>query len=272
MPFESTRIARLSVGTGGFDVRHGPVIGIATQTVEAVPGELPPGWAMGQCYVRVLVGVGALPWLIPLLHGNEMTLRAIYDRLDGVFLTGGADIDPTAYGEERHPSCQHTDPARDWTELRLIRWALADHKPLFGICRGIQAINVACGGSLYQDVGEQLPHAIKHNYSPTTDHTARDYLAHPVRLASGSRVGRLLGIEQIEVNSMHHQGIKGLAPGLTATAFAPDGLVESIERTDNCFQIGVQWHPEEMAESHPMRRLFSAFVEAARVYAGARAA
>jgi putative glutamine amidotransferase len=235
------------------------------QTLESVPGELPPCWVMGQRYVRVLTEVGAVPWLIPLLPGDEATLRAIYDRLDGVFLTGGVDVDPAAYGEERHSHCERTDPARDWTELHLIRWALADHKPVFGVCRGIQAINVACGGSLYQDVGEQFPHAIKHNYFPTSANPARNYLAHPVRVASGSRVGRLLGVEQIEVNSMHHQGIKRLAPGLAATAFAPDGLVEAVETTDDRFLIGVQWHPEEMAEAHdPMRRLFSAFVEAAR--------
>src|SRR5262249_60018010 len=102
---ESTGIARLLSEIGGFDVCQGPVIGTAMQTLESVPGELPPCWVMGQRYVRVLTEVGAVPWLIPLLPGDEATLRAIYDRLDGVFLTGGLDVDPTAYGEERLPRC-----------------------------------------------------------------------------------------------------------------------------------------------------------------------
>src|SRR5207249_7714074 len=102
---------------------------------------------MGQRYVRVLAGAGAVPRVIPLLTGDEPTLRAIYERLDGVFLTGGADLDPSAYGEERHALCDRSDPARDWAELALVRWALADSKPVLGVCRGVQVLNVACGGS-----------------------------------------------------------------------------------------------------------------------------
>jgi putative glutamine amidotransferase len=244
-----------------------PVIGIATQTLEPVPGKLPLCWVMGQRYVRVLSAAGAVPWLIPLLPGDEATLRAIYHRLDGVFLTGGVDVDPSCYGEDRHERCDRTDPARDWTELNLIRWALADGKPLLGVCRGIQAINVACGGSLYQHVPDQYPRGVKHDYFPAPPEYARDYLAHRIRVASDSHLGRVLGAEEVVVNSMHHQGIKALAPGLTATAFAPDGLIEGVERPDRPFFIGVQWHPEELTEAHaPMRRLFSAFVAAAAAH------
>jgi putative glutamine amidotransferase len=242
------------------------VIGIATQTLEAMPPRLPVCWIMGQRYVRVLTSLGAVPWLIPSLQGDADTLRAIYDRVDGVFLTGGVDVDPAQYGEERHPRCDRSDPGRDWTELTLIRWAVADDKPIFGVCRGIQTINVACGGSLYQDVGEQYPHGIKHDYFPTPELT-RDYLAHPVRVAAGSRLGRLLGEEEVQVNSMHHQAVKRLAPGLSAVAFAPDGLIEGVERPDGAFVVGVQWHPEELVEAHaPMRGLFTAFLAAAEGY------
>jgi len=242
-----------------------PVIGVATQTLEAIPGKLPSCWVMGQRYVRVLTSCGAVPWVIPLLQDDEATLRAIYDRLDGVFLTGGVDVDPSRYGEERHPLCDHTDPPRDWTELTLIRWALGDGKPFFGVCRGIQALNVACGGSLYQDVPSQYPDAIKHDCFPSANGFTRDYLAHPVRIESASRLSRLLGTECCTVNSMHHQGIKKLAPGLTATAFAPDGLIEGVEAMDKRFVLGVQWHPEELADdpAAPMRRLFTDFVSAA---------
>jgi putative glutamine amidotransferase len=248
-------------------VRQRPTIGLVTQTLEAVPGKLPLCCVMGQRYVGVLSAAGALPWLIPLLQGDAATLRAIYDRVDGVFLTGGVDIDPANYGEGRHELCDRSDPPRDWTELTLVRWALADRKPLLGVCRGIQAINVALGGSLYQHVADEYPAAIKHDYFSTAAQYARDYLAHPVRVRGGSRLGRLLGAELVPVNSMHHQGIKRLAPGLAATAFAPDGLIEGVEGADGAYLVGVQWHPEELAEAQaPMRRLFTDFIDAAGAF------
>jgi putative glutamine amidotransferase len=245
-------------------VAQRPVIGVATQTLEPGPGQqLPACWIMGQRYVRVLASAGAVPWLVPLLQGDEDTLRAISERLDGVFLTGGVDVDPSCYGEERHPLCGATDPARDWTELRLVRWAVADGKPVLGVCRGIQLINVAAGGTLYQDVTAQHARAIKHDYFPAGGFT-RDQLTHPVRVVEGSRLAGILASAETAVNSMHHQGIKALAPGLAATAFAPDGLIEAVEGRNGQFLVGVQWHPEELADRHaPMRRLFTAFLEAA---------
>lgn len=241
-----------------------PIIGIATQTQEAIPGELPHVWIVGQKYGRVLAACGALPWFIPLLPGDEATLRAIFDRLDGVFLMGGVDVDPSQYGEPRLACCQETDEARDWTEARLVHWALAACKPLLGICRGIQMINVALGGSLYQDLREQRPESIRHDYFPTAREFSRDYLAHSVRVEKGSRLAELLSADEVVVNSMHHQGIRRLAPGLRPTAFAPDGLIEGVEGGNGQFLLGVQWHPEEMTEtSAPMRRLFTAFIEAA---------
>jgi putative glutamine amidotransferase len=244
-----------------------PVIGIATQTLEAIPGKLPPCWVMGQRYVRVLSAAGAIPWLVPLLPGDEATLRAVYALLDGVFLTGGVDVDPSNYGEERHEMCDRSDPARDWTEMLLVRWALADHKPILGVCRGIQLINVACGGSLYQHIADERPQAIKHDYFPTLGEYSRDYLAHSVSVDGDSRLGRLLGAEQVAVNSMHHQGIKRLAPGLRASAFAPDGLIEGVESANGTYLMAVQWHPEELAEAHaPMKRLFVDFLQASEAY------
>jgi putative glutamine amidotransferase len=246
-------------------VSHRPIVGIATQTLEASPGKLPACWVMAQRYVRVLAAGGAVPWLIPLLPGDEATLRLIYDRLDALFLTGGVDVDPGAYGEPRHDRCDRSDPARDWTEISLVRWALADKKPVLGVCRGIQVINVACGGSLYQHLAEQLPDSIKHDYFPTAAEHARDYLAHPVRVEPATRLGRLLGAAELPVNSMHHQGIKRLAPGLRSSAFAPDGLIEGVEGGNGHYLVAVQWHPEELADSDPgMRRLFTSFLDAAR--------
>jgi putative glutamine amidotransferase len=248
-------------------VQQRPVIGIATQTQQAVAGQTPLAWVMGQQYVRVLAEAGALPWLVPLLPGDEATLRCIYDRLDGVFLTGGVDVDPAHYGEPVHSLCGPTDRDRDDTELRLVRWALADHKPVLGVCRGHQMINVAVGGALYQDVGAQHPRAIKHDYFPSGGDYTRDHVVHDVEVAHGSRLGAILGAARVRVNSMHHQGVKRLAPGLQATAYAPDGLIEGLEGVNGQFLVGVQWHPEELTDKDPaMRRLFGEFLAAASAF------
>jgi putative glutamine amidotransferase len=248
-------------------VSQRPVVGIATQTLEPIPGRLPPCWVMGQRYVRVLSAAGAIPWLIPLLPDDEPTLRHIYEQLDAVFLTGGVDVDPAAYGEERHEMCDRSDPARDWAEIHLVRWALADRKPILGVCRGIQMINVACGGSLYQHVPAQMPRAIKHDYFPTNTNYTRDYLAHSVRVDPESRLARILGGAEVQVNSMHHQGIKRLGASLRPSAFAPDGLIEGVEGRAGQYLMAVQWHPEELVETHaPMRKLFADFIESAQAF------
>lgn len=240
-----------------------PIIGLVTQTLEAIPGEVSPSWAVGQKYVRALTAAGALPWPIPLLPDDAATLRALYDRLDGVFLAGGVDVDPAHYGEPRRDCCGAADLPRDRTELALARWALAGGKPLFGVCRGIQLINVACGGSLYQDLAVEFAGSIRHDYFSTDMVHDRDYLAHRVRVEPDSRLGQLFGTAEVTVNSMHHQGVRRLAPGLRATAFAPDGLVEGFEGENGSFLLGVQWHPEELVETDAdMRRLFAVFVVA----------
>ena len=241
-----------------------PVIGVVTQTMAPVPGQIPLSWVMGQKYVHALTAEGAVPWVIPLIQEDEATLRCIYERLDGLFLMGGVDMDPVQYGEERLPVCGQTDPARDWTELTLVRWSIAEHKPVLGACRGIQVINVASGGTLYQDIATQCPRAMKHDYFPTANAYSRDLLVHDVQATPGTRLARIIGANAVPVNSMHHQGIKELAPGLVPSAHAPDGLIEGIEGTNGQFLIGVQWHPEELAPKQaPHRSLFAAFVGAA---------
>jgi putative glutamine amidotransferase len=243
-----------------------PVIGIPTQTLEEIPDELPRCWVMSQQYVRVLVAAGALPWIIPLIQGDVATLRGIYDRLDGVFLPGGVDLHPSAYDEAAHDLCGQTDPARDEIELALTRWALEDGKPLLAVCRGIQVVNVAAGGSVHQDLAGQLPGAIKHDYFPRQGRYSRDLLVHEVEVTAGSRLASLLQTSRVQVNSMHHQGIKQLGAGLRATAYAPDGLIEGLESPNGQFLLGVQWHPEALVSRDPrMNRLFTAFVEAASV-------
>lgn len=239
-----------------------PVIGVTTQTLEEIPDELPRCWIMSQRYVRTLTASGAIPWIVPLLD-DPQTLRAIYDRLDGIFLPGGVDIDPESYNEPRTPACGRVDPDRDRTEITLADWAMKDGKPILAVCRGAQLLSVAAGGSLYQDVTSEFPGAIKHDYWPKAGVSTRQDLVHPVNVVADTRLSRVLGASGFLVNSMHHQGIKQLAPTLVANAFAPDGLIEGVESKDDDFVLGVQWHPEDLADSDPtMRRLFDAFVEA----------
>ncbi len=241
-----------------------PLIGITTQTQEPIPGQAPRCWIMGHTYINSLSSQGALPWVIPLVADDLSTLRGIYEQVDGVFLPGGVDVEPVHYGETTSELCGRVDPDRDMVELTLARWAMEDHKPLLGVCRGLQVMNVAAGGSLYQDVLAQRPDAIKHDYYPYHGEYTRDRRSHEVRIEPASRLSRLLGGPQIMVNSMHHQGIKDLAPGLRPTSYAPDGLIESIESPNGHFAVAVQWHPEEFVHNDaPSRRLFQGFLKAA---------
>lgn len=247
-----------------------PIIGIPTQVVQSfggIPADFPPSWAMSQRYIHALTAAGAIPWLIPLLPEDTETLRGIYDELDGVFLPGGADIDPANYGEQRHPNCDRSDAARDRVELQLSQWAARDHKPVLGVCRGLQLMNLAAGGTLWQDLESQRPESIKHDYFPFRDGFARDHLAHTVSVRPGTQLAQILGPGEHRVNSMHHQGIRELAKGFVVSATAPDGLVEAIEMRGEQFLLAVQWHPEALAEKDPItQRLFAAFTAAARSY------
>jgi putative glutamine amidotransferase len=241
-----------------------PVIGIATQTLPAVPGERQTCWLMGRSYVEELRKVGVLPWLIPLLPHDPDTLQAIFERLDGVFITGGVDVDPACYGEPRTPWCGTTDPDRDAVEIALLRHARDRGLPVLAVCRGLQILNVAFGGSLYQDVAAQVPAALKHDHFPTPERPSRKFLAHDVVVKPGSRLAHILGETRVPVNSMHHQAVKDLAPSLVATALAPDGIIEGLEGTGDQFLVAVQWHPEELTDLHPgMARLFWDFAAAA---------
>jgi putative glutamine amidotransferase len=250
-----------------------PIIGVPTQTLQAIdniPEGLPRSWVMNHRYFLALTTVGALPWMVPLLDEDQDTLRGMYERLDGVFIAGGVDMHPSSYGEEVHQLCGRTDPPRDAVELLFARWALAEGKPIFGVCRGMQVINVAAGGTLHQDCGELFPGSIKHDYYPTAGY-AREYLAHEIEIEPGTRLGEIFGVEMALVNSMHHQGIKRLGEGLRSSARSPDGLLEAIEVEDHRFAIGVQWHPEMLIDyDAATHRLFSAFTAASEEYARTR--
>ena len=244
------------------------IIGIPTQTlqvIDGIPEDLPISWVMNHRYYTAVAMVGGAPFMIPLLD-DEGALRALYEKLDGLFLAGGVDLDPPSYGEDRHSWCGRTDADRDRVELQLTRWALEDGKPILGVCRGMQVINVATGGTLLQDCTQQLPGSIKHDYFPNAGF-ARDHLAHEIDVAQDSRLHTVFGSDRVHVNSMHHQGICRLGEGLTISATAPDGLAEALETPDDRFVVGVQWHPEMLIESDAgTRRLFEAFVDASAAF------
>ncbi|MBM4424124.1 MAG: gamma-glutamyl-gamma-aminobutyrate hydrolase family protein [Chloroflexi bacterium] len=211
----------------------------------------------------IIAGVeraGGLPLLIP-LGLDEATLRDLYARLDGLLLSGGGDIEPGRYGATMHESMGGVDAERDRAEFALAQWIVNDpaRKPLFGICRGLQVINVALGGTLYRDIGE-YPNAIRHTFS-APDYP-NDYLPHEVKIDEDSTLARVIGQPILRVNSLHHQACRDVAPGLRVSAVAPDGLVEAIEIPHHPFALTVQWHPECLPAAPEMRALFEAFVAA----------
>jgi len=222
-----------------------PLIGVPTGREKSQRFFGLPLYIMNQTYVRTLENLGALPVMIP-LQMSEATLHGIFERLDGLFLPGGEDIDPSNYGTERHPQLGATDQERDRTELLLTRWALEVGMPVLGVCRGLQMINVACGGTLYQDLHSQCPDLEKHDYFPPTHERYR--ITHQVSVEPDSRLARALGMIH-EVNSMHHQGIAQLGQELRIVGRADDGLPEALELPLLPFVVGVQWHPEELAKT-----------------------
>jgi len=194
----------------------------------------------------------------------ELAAGGAIDGLDALVLTGGVDIAPERYGQTPHPTVKRTDPARDAFEIEVLQDAIALDLPVLAICRGHQLLNVAFGGRLLQHIEDGNHRADFH--SPTAPSRW-----HKVRLEPGSRARRLLGADEIEVNSRHHQAVlaETLAPGLIATAYSPDGLVEAVESAEHRWVLGVQWHPERLEPEHAgfaerSRPLFAALVAEAR--------
>ncbi len=216
-------------------------------------------FTLGKNYVNSLVACGGVPILLPTVV-SPGAWRAMYEAADGVLLSGGGDVDPALFQEVRHEKTDGVDRARDEVEMMLARWALQDDKPMFAICRGIQVVNVALGGSLIQDLPLQWGDAVSHNgnYSGFERHE----VAHDVCVEPGTHIAQIVGPGNVGVNSFHHQALKRVADGLVVTSRSPDGIVESVEFPGKRYYIGVQWHPEEMAFGREdMMRLFRTFVE-----------
>lgn len=234
-----------------------PLIGITTyRTTNKLQNQI---LALGENYVQALSRAGALPVLVPLGLPDDQ-LAEVLARLDGILFSGGGDIDPAAFGMDSVPEVNSVDPDRDRVEFKLVKTALSEGLPFMGICRGLQVINVALGGTLYTHIIDQHPRALKHDYYSDWP---RDHLPHDVRVEPDSCLATILGTTISEVNSLHHQGVRDLAPGLQATAYARDELIEAFEIPEHPFGLAVQWHPEWLTAYAPMRALFQALVEAA---------
>jgi putative glutamine amidotransferase len=224
--------------------------------------------AVNAAYVRSVVRAGGVPVILSQLIGAEHAVRAL-DGCDGLLLTGGEDVDPAHYGAPPSRALGPVDRARDAFELAVFRAARERDVPVLGICRGIQLINVALGGTLWQDLPSERDGSVNHDPGG-----ARDARTHAVSLAPGSRVAAALGATEITPNSFHHQGIRDLAPGLVATGWTADGLIEAVEtEAEDGWLLAVQWHPEEMHReaAAPEQGLFAALVAAALVAAAASA-
>jgi putative glutamine amidotransferase len=211
-------------------------------------------------YVDSVASAGGVPVILPTAIRPEHAAAAL-EGADGLLLSGGEDIDPNWYGMEPGARLGSIDARRDRLEFALFAAARERGVPVLGICRGLQLVNVAMGGALWQDLPTERPSDVRHDRDDE-----RHARTHDVRLVDGTRTAEVLGTLALGVNSFHHQGVRTLAPGLVASAHAADGLVEAFEGTEGAWLVAVQWHPEEMhADPHaPDRALFAALVEAAR--------
>ncbi len=233
-----------------------PIIGITTYDSQSASGL--PIVALQTNYIQAILQAGGLPVLLPSQLNQEEWME-LYPRLDGLLLTGGGDIALKYFSGTDHPKIGDVDEERDTLELPLLRAAAANGKPFLGICRGCQVVNVALGGTLYTHIPDQLATDIRHDCYPDIPRT---HLAHPVRIVEGSQMAEIVGEALLQVNSLHHQGLKDLAPALKAVGYAPDGLVEAVELPGHPFGVAVQWHPEWLRDQEPTWRLFRAFIAA----------
>jgi putative glutamine amidotransferase len=216
-------------------------------------------------YVRCVEAAGGLP--VILAPGGTSKHPGLFDRIHGIIVSGGVDIQPERYGEEPHPALGRTSAERDAFELQLVADAVKKEIPVLGICRGNQVLNVSLGGTLVQDIPSQIGRTIIHNDLEQP----RNTIAHSVRIEPGSRLASILPFEEMAVNSFHHQSVRKVAPGMVPVAWSPDGVIEAIERPGSRrLVLGIQWHPEAFwASPNPFTPLFETLVAEARMVAAA---
>lgn len=222
-------------------------MGIAGQDWNFVAGD----------YVYAVEKAGGIPVILPRLKKMEV-LEPFLEKLDGILVSGGHDVNPRSYGSRITGKCGRIVPERDEMDLFITRYALDHEKPLLGICRGIQILCAATGGTIYQDLESEG--GFMHHFM---DNSPREYPVHKIEIEQDSLLGKIFGKTEVEVNSYHHQAVKKVGPGIKITARSEDGVPESIELEDTkAFVLGVQWHPEMMFTSEEQQKIFKAFIEA----------
>jgi len=239
-----------------------PLIGITcSRLIGGGWGSYDPGHFMDytfNAYSEAVLSSGGAPVLIPVAQSGD-SLDAILHHLDGLILSGGADVNPRAYGEAPLAGLGDIDEDLDRTELELARRAMSGDLPILGICRGIQTLNVSQGGTLYQDIPGQVEHSINH-----VQKARKGVNTHSIRIDEGTLLHKTLNRKKIWVNGRHHQAVKDPAVGLVISARAEDGVIEAVEDPARSFTLGVQWHPEGTWKTDPYsKKLFRAFVKAA---------
>jgi len=231
--------------------RHNPLIGLTTYGRGA-----DNRYTLPADYIDAVRRAGGVPLLIA---PGESRVEAILDVIDALVLSGGGDIDPSRYDGKRHDTNYSIDQERDTLELELARRVIDSRIPTLGICRGAQILNVVQGGKLIEHIPDEVGDKVLHRAPP------REPVMHSVKLKTGSRLAKILGRDQFDATSWHHQALRGAAAGFDAVAHAPDGTIEAIEMPSHPWMIAVQWHPELSAASDPLQqKLFDALVEAAR--------
>ena len=231
-----------------------PLVVITATSRRETPAD-PERVRLNAAYVDAVARAGGIPVVAPPTNAGDAA--ALLDAADALLLTGGEDVEPARFDAAPHPALGRVTPARDAWELALVTVAKQRGLPTLAVCRGIQVLNVALGGTLLQDIPSEHPGALAHDQAaPRTERT------HAVTFAAGSRLAGIFGATG-SVNSMHHQAVARVAPGLTVTAVAPDGIVEGVEWTgDPWWAVGIQWHPEELDGAD--QGLFAALIDAAR--------
>ncbi len=229
-----------------------PVIGVTTFISS-------DGLRLPENYSIAIAGEQGVPVILAKVE-DEALIKKQIDNIDGLLLSGGDDIEPSFFGESPHQKMGAIEPGRDLYEMKLIEYALEAGKPILGICRGAQILNVQQGGTMYQDIYSQHGDStIKHNQE-----AAKDYLSHKVTVTEGTKLHEILGETEVRTNSFHHQANKYPAESLQVSAMTEDGIIEAVESTKHDFVIGVQWHPEgTYLADEASKKIFRAFIKSA---------
>ncbi|MCC3358591.1 gamma-glutamyl-gamma-aminobutyrate hydrolase family protein [Bacillus sp. REN16] len=228
-----------------------PIIGVTSHV------ELDYKHSLSNDYVQAVIQAGGIPVILPI--GIDEDVSQIASSIDALLLTGGGDIDPTLFGEEPHPKLGTISPGRDQLEPAIIKEMLDADKPILAICRGIQILNIALGGDMYQDIYSQHENELLQHSQKAT----RYHLAHYVKAKEGSLLASVAGTDEFKVNTYHHQSVRHVPYPLEVCGVASDGIIEAIESKGHSFVLGVQWHPEGLAVNGDSiaKRIFTRFVE-----------